>query len=30
MDAAIRLTKLLGNSSPAKIYATLGIRELTI
>ena len=30
MDAAIRLTKLIGNSSPAKIYATLGIRELTI
>ena len=30
MDAAIRLTKLLGKSSPAKIYATLGIREMTI
>lgn len=29
-DAATRLTKLLGNSSPAKIYATLGIRELTV
>lgn len=30
MDAATRLTKLLGKSSPAKIYATLGIRELTV
>lgn len=30
MDAATRLTKLLGKSSPAKIYGTLGIRELTI
>lgn len=30
VDAAIRLTKLLGKSSPAKIYATLGIKELTV
>jgi len=30
MDAATRLTKLIGKSSPAKIYATLGIRELSI
>ena len=30
MDAATRLTKLIGDSSPAKIYATLGIRELAI
>lgn len=30
VDAATRLTKLLGKSSPAKIYATLGVRELTV
>lgn len=30
VDAAMRLTKLLGKSTPAKIYATLGIRELTV
>lgn len=30
MDAATRLTRLLGKSSPAKIYATLGIKELTV
>lgn len=30
MDAATRLTKLIGDSTPAKIYATLGIRELAI
>lgn len=30
VDAAKRLTKLLGDSTPAKIYATLGIKELAI
>lgn len=30
VDSAVRLTTLLGNSTPAKIYATLGIRELEV
>ena len=29
-DSAIRLTKLIGTSTPAKVYATLGIKELEI
>ena len=29
-DSAIRLTRLIGSSSPAKVYATLGIRELDL
>lgn len=30
IDSAIRLTRLIGNSTPAKVYATLGIKELEI
>lgn len=29
-DSAIRLTKLIGKSSPAKVYATFGIRALEL
>lgn len=29
-DSAIRLSRLIGTSSPAKVYATLGIKELEI
>ena len=29
-DSAIRLTRLIGTSTPAKVYATLGIKELEI
>ena len=29
-DSAIRLTRLRGSSTPAKVYATLGIRELEL
>ncbi len=29
-DSAVRLTRLIGSSSPAKVYATLGIRELKL
>lgn len=29
-ESVIRLTKLIGTSSPAKVYATLGIRELEL
>ena len=28
--SAIRLTKLFGNATPAKVYATLGIKELEL
>lgn len=29
-DSAVRLTRLIGSSSPAKVYATFGIRELEL
>lgn len=29
-ESAIRLTKLIGNNSPSKVYATLGIKELEL
>ena len=29
-ESAVRLTKLIGNNSPAKVYATLGIKELEL
>jgi hypothetical protein len=29
-DSAIRLTRLIGSSTPAKVYATFGIRELEL
>lgn len=29
-ESAVRLTKLIGNYSPAKVYATLGIKELEL
>jgi hypothetical protein len=29
-NSAIRLSRIIGESTPAKVYATLGIRELEL